>query len=432
MSTSTVNPKGEPESYLGDLDKISVGASYYAGDEGTHTEKLIKEYLEQQSRTPAHHRVFFELDDRWIDYQRQYGLRYSFHNYTNTDIVVVDRLGLPVTITPERRKPETAGVFVIRKEMYFDNAKVSHQAYRNVQSLGRLHGAELTRLMPELGREVIGHRFGRCLCLEYSITEAEITAGDGRLYHLPTDMVVSFLSAGETIRHPSSPEYSQNYAPFIPNFPDGTLDVRVAYRYVSADVKALPKYVRVGSNVFMLQPERREPAKLVTMPIGKDKTLTDVEMSEYIELIYPAHLDATREGVRGYRCQRVTLAEAKDQLDVYDTLEDAKNPIQVTEREKKQHKDELASQAAKHAEQLRGLQEKLVEKEDDNRRHKRTIDDLREARDLEIERMREENERASHKRKLGTENIKLITGIATAAVTLAGLYLKYKSGKSTS
>lgn len=432
MSINTANPNGKPKSYLGDLDRIEVGVDYLNADEATYTQQLIAEYCEKQSRTPASMRMHRELDDRKIDYQRQYGLRFSFHNYTNTAIVVVDRLGLPVTIQPEKRRPEVDGVVIIRKEMYFDTAQVSQQTYRNVQSLGKLHGAELSRMMPELGREVIGHRFGRCLVLEYTIPEEEIRDGDGRLYHLPTDFVLSLLSAADTIRHPCSPEYSQNYEPFIPNFPDGALDVRVAYRYVSADVKALPKYVRVGCHVFMLQPERQEAAKLTSVPVGKDKTPTEVELADYIELIYPAHLDATREGVKGYRCHRVSLEQAKDLLGLYDTLEDARNPIQAAEREKKQHKDELAALVAKHAEQLRSLQEKITGQDDDIRRHKLTNDDLRRARDLEIERLREANERSTHKRRIGSENIKLITGVVTAAVTLAGLYVKYKSSSGSS
>jgi hypothetical protein len=55
------------------------------------------------------------------------------------------------------------------------------------------------------------------------------------------------------------------------------------------------------------------------------------------------------------------------------------------------------------------------------------MDDLRRARDIEIERIREENEKATHKRRISSENIKLITVLATAVVTLAGLYLKYSS-----
>lgn len=427
MTTCTQHPVGTPQPFLGQDDAIKLDTQYYTADEATYTQGLINTHFELQSRTSAEMRVNYALDDRKIDYQRQYGLRFSFHNYTNLDIVVVDRLGLPVTIRPERRRAETIGTFVVRKEMYFDDASVAHQAYRNIMSLGQLQGFELTRLAPELGREVSGHRFGRCLSLEYVISEAEIRKGDGRLYHLPTDLVLSFLSAVDTIRHPCSPEFSQDYERFIPNYPDGLNDVRVAFRYISANIRAQPKWVRIGAQVFMLRPELCEPAKLVTVPVGKDKTPTDVELSEYVELVYPATLDATRDGVIGYRCHRFSLDQAKDQLNIYDTLEDARNPGQVVEREKQQHKNELTALAAKNAEREKTLQDKLDDRDSDLRKQKVTMDDLRRARDLEIERIREDNEKATHSRRISSENIKLITVLVTAIVTLAGLYMKYKS-----
>jgi hypothetical protein len=431
MSSTTVFPDGPPENFLGDLKAIEADIDLYTGDEATHTQQLIREYIEQQSRTPAHLRTYFELDDRRVDYQRQYGLRYSFHNYTKTDIVIVDRLGLPVTIRPERRRPKQVDVLIIRREMYFDNQEVSHGAARNVESLGTLQGSDLSKMLPMLALERNDHRFGRCVSLEYAITEEEISRGDGRLYHLPTDMVISFLSAAKTIHHPCSPEYVAEQERYLPNYPKCQQDVRFTFRYVCADVKAKPKYLRMGVHVFMLQPEKDAPSKLGGVIQGKEKIEVQVDLSEYVEIIYPAWMDATREGVKGYRCHRVSIEQAREQLEIYDTLEDALNPIQTQEREKKQHKDEIAAQAAKFTERERILQEKNVTLEEDVRRNKITIDDLRRQRDVELERVREENERETHRRKMGAENIKLFVTVVTAAVTIAGIYAKLSSTKSS-
>lgn len=434
MNTTVVFPRAKPEYVLGDEFTLVADIDLYTADEAVYTQKLITEYCEQQSRAPAGLRTYFELDDRRIDYQRQYGLRYSFHNYTNTDIVIVDRLGLPVTIKPERRTPAQRGVLIIRREMYFDNQDIAQRAYHNVQSLGSLQGADLSRIMPMLGLERPDHRFGRCLSLEYSITEEDIRKSDGRLYHLPTDMVVSFLTAADTIRHPCSPEYTQQQMQndakppqYAPNHPVGALDVRVAFRYVCPDSKASAKYLRIGAHVFMLHPEKDEPAKLVLAQQGKEKTEVPVEISEYVEMIYPAYMDATREGVKGYRIHRVSMDQARQMLDIYDTLDDARNPIMAGEREKRQHKEELATQAAKFLDKERSFQIEISTLNDDRRRDKLTIDELRRARDVEIERLRAQNEEQQHKRKMSTESIKLIAGLAAACATVAGVYLKIKS-----
>jgi hypothetical protein len=433
MTSSTVFPKGEPLVAIGDLDLVEAQAEYYTADEATHTLASITEYCECQSR--AHHsvmNVFGQMDDRKIDYMRQYGLRFSFHNYTGLDVVVVDRLGLPVTIKPESRKNARMNVFLIRKEMYFDSDVIAKQAYLNVKSLGKTHGAELTKILPALGQDIAGHRFGRCISLEYEISEEDIRNGDGRLYHLPTDMVVSFMSATDTIRHPCSPEFVQDYQrEFVPNFPTGVLDVRTVFRYISANPKATPKYLRVGEHVFMLSPEKSEAAKLVTVYVGKDKVATEVEASEYLEMLYPAFMDAMRENVRGWRCHRVTIEQARESFGVYDTLEDAKNPIIVAEREKREHKEALAAKDAKHGEVVANLNEKIREMSADEKRLKATVDELRQNKEIELEKIRVRNERDAHHRRMGAENIKLITGIVTAAVTLAGLYVKFRGGQKS-
>lgn len=432
MTNSTQHPNGVPKPHLGDQSKIQIDAQYYTADEATYERQQLIQYLEHQSRSSGVLSTSHSFDNRKIDYHRQYGLRFSFHNYTNHDVVVIDRLGMPVTIRPERRNSANLGTFVIRREMYFDDEAVCHQTYRNILSLGQLNGHELSKLTPELGREIPGHRFGRNLSIEYIIKQDDIRAADGRMYHLPTDMVVSFLSAAQTIRHPCSPEHVLDWNSFIANFPDGSLDVRVAIRYITNDIRAKPKWVRFGAQVFMLRPECREPAKLVQVAAGKEKQKQDVELATYVELIYPARLDANRSDVSGYRCLRLSLEDAQDQLGVYDTYDDARSPSLVHEREKLQHKNELQAQSSKAVERERVLLEKLEDRESELRKHRTTIEDLRRARDLEIERMREENERAAHRRKLSSENIKLLTVLATATVTLAGLYMKYKASQSSS
>ncbi len=434
MSSTTIYPRGKPKTYLGDIDRIVANVEYYTSTEAAHKRKKISDFIDKQSRVPGAIGALYPPKDRRVDYMRQYGLRYSFHNYTASDIVVVDRLGLPVTVRPEQRRPSErpmAPCVVILREMHFDDESVSLKAYANVQSQGKLHGAEITRMMPELGRRDPYHKFGRSISLEYTITEAEIRAADGRLYHLPTDVVVSFLSAADTLRHPCSPEYVQQQDPYIPNYPTGARDVHVNFRYVNPNPQASPKYVRVANQVFALKPEYTEAAKLVLRYTGKDRDKpVEEEVTEFIEVLYPARLDASRDDVLGWRCHRVTLEEARSRFDVYDTLEDARNPIVVAERKEQQHKDTLAAQAAKAGDVQAVLQTKLEESDADNRRLKHLLDELRRARDLELERIRDRNEEQTHRRRLSAETIKMTAGILTAGLTVFGLWLKFQSSRT--
>lgn len=436
MTNSIVNPLGEPKPTTGDLNRVTYTPDFYAEEEAVYEQRLLTQQIEAQSRLGGS-LVFYEPNGiRHANYERRYNLRFSFHNYTPSDIVVVDRMGLPVTIPPHRltsENPKYRGTFLIRKELYFDNQDVAHQAYRNVLSLGKLQGKELSEILPYLGAPSKWGFYGRCLAIEYCLTADDIRAGDGRLYHLPSDIVVSFLSAANTIRHPCSPEYVQDLNnAYLPNYSVGLKDIRMVYRYINADVKAPPKYLRLGKFIFMLEPETGEPARLGLEPRGKDKALTEVELTEYIEVIYPAHLDATRKDVKGWRCHRMTMEQARESGEIFDTQEDARNPIQAAERERQKHKDDLAAQAAKHADTVRNLEAKINSKEEDEQRHKRTIEELRRARDLELERIREANERATHRRRLSSENIKLLATLATAGVTIGSLYLKYLSTQAAS
>lgn len=426
MVTTITDPKHKPLEHTGDLDLVDVQVEHYCGDAAVHERQKINDYCEKQSRKPGTLDFRFAFDDRKIDYQRQYGVRWSFHNYTNTDVIVIDRLGLPITLTPETRRYEGPAGLIIRKEMYFDTLQVSLKAFKNVQSLGRLHGSELTKMMPELGREHRDYRYGRSLSLEYMILETDIREADGRLYHLPTDFVVSFLSAADTIRHPCSPEYVQMQENYISNHPTGQADLKMIFRYINMDPLATPLYLRIANKVFMLKPEHGEPAKLVARNVGKEKQTQEVELAEYVELLYPAKLDAVRPNVPGYRCTRVSVEDAKIRFGICDNLEDARNPLIVAERIEQQHKDAMQAQAAEAAKQLRQQQEKNAAQAEELRKHSLTIEELKRARDLEMEKLREKNEREAHRRKMVSENIKLISVIATTAAAIAGIYFKLK------
>lgn len=436
MTPTVIESLGAPQTYLGDLDRIEASAIYYSADERTFTRRQLHAYMERHSRTAGSIRTDYTLDKTYVDYKRQYGLRFSFHNYTNADIMIVDRLGLPVTIKPEKRKRDApasaAPALLIRREMYFDSQEVSFQTYANIQTLGKLHGAELTRMMPELGRHVPNGLYGRSVSLEYEITESEIRAGDGRLYHLPTDMVISYQSAAQTLRHPCSPEYFPQQDPHIPNYPMGERDVHVSFRYINANPKAPAKYVRLANHVFALQPEWNEPARILTKPGIKDKPGVEEEMGEYIEMIYEARMDAIRDTAKGWRCLRLTLEEARTSYEIYDTADEARNPHIVAERKEQKHRDDIAKLETKHSDILHSHLITIANQEAQLRRREAQIDDLRRARDLELERIKEQNERASHTRRISSENIKLLTGVATAAVTIYGLWLKYRVQRAES
>ena len=423
---TTVYPSSEPISYVGDLDLIEANCELYGDSEIAYVRDKTNRYILSQLHTVGTPFYNSTRDNRSIAVNRQYGVRFSYHNYTRQNIIVMDRMNLPVTIFPDKRYNNDIPRIIIRKEMYFDNPQVCLQAYENAQKLGTLCGNELIKIMPLLFKDNSTTTLGRNISIEYTITEQELIDADWRLYHLPTDTLISFNSVDESLKHPCSPEYVRKIGTYLPNYPTEEDDVTLVFRYVNNDPKATPKYIRVANKVFTIKPQMENPAKLVAVTT-KNNTSELLEVYSYLECMYPAKVDATRENVRGYRCNRMTLHEAREKHDIYDTLEEALMPMLTAERAEKKLLDKIEILDAENKALHKEHKEKIKELEATIRRKEIEADELKKSNHKEMEAIKEKREEQGHGRKLGFEFVKFLISIVASILALIPLFIKLKA-----
>ena len=421
-----VYPKERLSSYVGDLDLVDVEAEFYSADEKTYRdEKEQKVY--RQSNIGAVFPPINTFDDRSVFFKRQYGIRFSYHNYSNRDIIVVDRLNLPVTIEPETRYREGPPVVIIRKELFFDTQEIAFKAYANVVTCNTLHGSEITKLLPHLGKSIQHTLFGRCISLEYIIPFSDIMDADGEVYHIPTDTLISILPIAQTSKHPASPEFVESKVKYPSTYPSTDGDVGIIFRYITDKPNAHYKYVRMGSKVFKLKPQLANPAKTVEV-IVKDKVELK-EATEYIECLYPTKVDALRPDTKGYRCNRISLNDAKEKYGIFDTIEEANAPVIAVEKMEQRLRDKIEQLEFDLKQQQREHKDKVRQMENDLKSKQADFDELKRANQEKLERQKILNEENSHQRKSSFEFFKFLLGTVASIIAMIPLILKLASAK---
>ena len=425
---TVVYPKERTISFVGDLDLLDAAVEYYVEDE--HTNQSIKSNKYSGIRTI--NGVIFpgikSEDDRSEFRNRQFGTRFSYHNYSNRDVLVVDRSNLIVTIKPERTYFDEPHKLIIRKEYHFETQAVASQAYQNVGALNTLHGNELTKMLPHLGTEPPYCMKGRCISVEYVVLLSDIENADGELFHLPTDTLISLLSVKETNKHPASPEYIDSKIQYPSCYPATDNDVGIIFRYITDNTKALPKYLRICNKVFKLEPQHFNPAKLMDVTL-KDKTTELRTASEYIECLYPTKIDALRSKTKGYRCNRISLSDAKEKYGIFDTIEEANAPLANVEKVEQRLRDKIEQLELDQKQQQREHKDKLRHVENDLRAKQSEFDDLKRSKQAQTEKQKEMNEQASYQRKNHFEFFKFILGTVTAMLAIVPILLKLKQSK---
>lgn len=423
---TTVYPKQRPVGYIGDLSLVQADCEQYNTKENAYVSIKEKTYTAAQLHNPANVVFYSYRDDRSININRQFGTRFSYHNYTKHTLLIVDRLNLPVTIASERRYYDGPVGLIIRKELYFDNADIAAQSYENVQRLGSLMGNELTKIMPFLSTNFRCNSYGRNISLEYFISEEDILNADGKLYHLPTDTVISFNNIDNTTKHPCSPEYNGPIGLYVENYPMGEEDVGMVFRYVSNDPTAIPKYIRVANKIFRIKPQLENPAKL-TAVVTKDKKVELIEATEYIECLYPTKVDALSGDTKGYRCNRITLSEAREKYGIFDTLEEATIPLLSVEKAEAKLRDRIEHLETDYKNLSRESKERISILELQIKRKEIENEELKKSNHAETENIKEKREEQSHKRKLNFEFVKFLTGFIAAVLAIVPLAMKLRT-----
>ncbi len=368
------------------------------------------------------------FDDRSIDYKRQYGTRFSVHNYTLKPIVVIDRIGLPVVIEPELR---TSGLerpcVLIRKEMHFDSDDICKRVHDTITELGTLHCPELKELQPILMRPGSRGRFGRKVGMEYIIGESDLENPEQAVFHYKTDLVIAYYQPGNLPMHPQSAQRIPSLDMDVPGYPQGEQDVTVRMRYVSNNPRANAKYIRIANKTFQLNPQIEDPAKLVAVR-GRDKKSKEMEYREeleYVEFLYPACIDTNDPRVKGHRCVRLTLEEAKLYHGVFDTLAEANASTETYENRIRLAREKADLQELEYRRRENEHKERVASLE-------KQLNDLKQEQHIRVEQLKERRETNLHEQKVRIEHVKFGIGIATAIVGMIPLALKiYQTTQSS-
>ncbi len=159
----------------------------------------------------------------------------------------------------------------------------------------------------------------------------------------------------------------------------------------------------------------------------KDKTTTIQEASEYIECFYPTKVDSLRNTTSGYRCNRISLHEAKEKYGIFDTIEEANAPLLTVEKVEQRLKDKIEQLELDQKQQQREHRDKLRQAENELRAKQSDYDDLKKSKHSETEQQKEMNEHASFKRKNHFEFFKFILGSMTAVLAIVPILLKLRA-----
>ena len=376
-------------------------------------------------------------------YQRQLTTKRTYHNYTDGQITICERNGVPLVYNPDIRDSGfTEPCVVIRHEIAFDDMETMKRTLAALRQLGETASSDLrqakTQLISDAKRISL---YGYRLEFEYVVTLEEMQRQGGSAYHRKTDTVLSILPLDRVPRHPHTADSTSLGIGFNLE-PDPHDDINVVVRYVSPDPEANPLYMNFANKILKLIPQTGHPEKLVSIASPKGRRAEPpVEMAEYIEFIYTAKSEGSDE--RGIRYARLSVDDAKEAYGIFSSHGDAVNAkatLEATVRTQKQKLDgqeaafqeRAAATAREHAEQLRAMQDKLRDKDATISAKNEEIQDLKKSNTAENERVKEKREGQAHKQKMNFEIVKFVISVVTMVLGIVPLLLKlYKPAGKT-
>lgn len=436
MTTFNVTPRMVPAIMVGELEVTDPTVFFYGKEDALHDEDERREFIRNYGAQPARP-LYDGAPTRVIDdcpsnrYKRQYSQRLTFLNYTNTTLTVIDRLGMPMIVEPDFRRPtqKTEAHVVIRRELFFTGAAEAERTTMALFSSQPLHGRDLQKIHAALKRDGKKSRSnGFVIYMDYEVLETDLEAANGCIYHHKTDVILSTLAPDDTPRHPASSEFVETNSELFALRPLGQDDLSLLLRYVSADPEAKPKYMRFANKVFKLSPEPNHASKLMSVVTRKGGSVQLEEHAEYIEFVYPSRLDTDDPKDTGVRCTRIPLDEAKVLYGIFDNAHDVIEPHDALESVNRRLKDakdglevELKRQKTAHAEELQIAK----------RTYDETIAEIKREKDIQAERLKTQREIQAHKQKMDFETAKFAINVITIVVGMIPLILKLKSSTST-
>ena len=239
--------------------------------------------------------------------------KWTYRNYTNNIITLVDRSGIALEIHPQIR-PRRRDLCIRRHIIIQEPRRKS--LIKLLNSRLDFNSAELT-ILKEVIEQIQPHYYNECeFIIEYNITPEDLAEFKNSIYHYQTDKV---FHVGDVMSAPKHPYASDNtdINAFRSEAERLTDTLQIKIEYISNTLASKPYWIKILGKVLPLIPHVAAPySRLI---VGKSKR-TIINNPEYIR-VYSTSFTIT--GDPFIDVQTLSIEEAKDRLHICDTQEQA-------------------------------------------------------------------------------------------------------------
>lgn len=256
---------------------------------------------------------------------------FFYINNTYREVTMMKRDGLTMSIGHTNSR--TSKDFVVRRAIRLKRAALL-STLATLANFTSTDNAELAEIKKCLSHVDTGRFSEASLMLDYVISVDELNAHGGTVYHQQCDVVLSLKDAFNIDPHPYSSRFLN-----IGNF-GNTKDyayqkeLNIKIRLVDHSSAAGPRYLALGNKTFKIMPQKDAPYRRISTTVA-GKTV-ERDSANYVEVFYSACSDTALIDNKGVGWLKLSLADAKDELGLYDSLADAANPSRLEGERKRE------------------------------------------------------------------------------------------------
>ena len=274
--------------------------------------------------------------------QANYTEELIYINSTYRNITIMGRNGLAVNI-PYISSFNNTG-FIIRKIIKIKGPSLN-SAIIGLHALDHIDSAELIEIKKAISNIDIKSYSFTSIMIDYQIKLDDLKAKGNTLYHYQTDLVLSTEDTINTTAHPYSTRFLGIGTFGIKNDYIHQQELNLKVKYVNHDHNASPVYLNILGKVFTVYPQKDAPSRKIYTSKAGEQTFED-----YLLFYYSSRNDPDIISGSGVNTIKMTLAEAKIKIGLYDNYTDALNfgNIELTRKEELltlNHKLELLKQS---------------------------------------------------------------------------------------
>jgi hypothetical protein len=253
------------------------------------------------------------------------------------------RDGLAVTI--DSKHSDSSKDFIIRRVLRLRGTCLT-TALASMSGVEHIDDQDLSEIKRCLSNIEKGKYTEASVMLDYRITLHDFKVKDDTLYHYQTDLLLSFKNTVDIVPHPYSTKFLNIGSFGVKHDYKGQRELNLKIRLVDHSPLAPKRYMKLLDKVYELKPQREGPYRKgqYKNPNGGKPLL--IEYTDYLEIYYSEHSDPMILNGNGVGYVRYSLEEAKENMGLYDTLNDAINSgsVETTRKEQlnaKQHDLEM-------------------------------------------------------------------------------------------